>query len=367
MSINALIGLIALAGLVMLVAGGGLAISNISQNRAPRPGILLAVIGLVIAVVFFAISSGLVLVGPTEVAVVFQSVGGDQTRNSLWETPLGPGVHVVIPGINTVYTYSTEVRTYTMSKTANEGQIQGDDSVAVRTQDGQQVYVDVSVLYNIDPTKANQLRIKWQDRYEADFVRPTVRSAVRDVFSGYNVEDAYGQKREEIATKIKDLVKPQFPDNGLLLDNLLLRNITFSDEFIKAVEQKQVAQQQAEQAKQEALRAVTIAGGQADAARTAAKGDADANATRADGEAKAIIARAQADAQALSLINEQISKNPQLIEWRYIEKLGQDVRLILLPSNSPFLFDLQSLTNQTITTTKATPVPTAVPTTAPGK
>jgi len=47
----------------------------------------------------------------------------------------------------------------------------------------------------------------------------------------------------------------------------------------------------------------------------------------------------------LALINEQISKNPALIQWRYIEKLANNVSLILMPSNSPFLFDLQSLTN----------------------
>jgi regulator of protease activity HflC (stomatin/prohibitin superfamily) len=233
-----------------------------------------------------------------------------------------------------------------MSKTANEGQKSGDDSVAVRTKDGQQVYIDVSVLYGIDPSKANLVHIKYQNRFEEDFVRPTVRAAVRDVMSGYNVEDAYGEKRTEIQTKIHDLVASKFPENGLVMRDLLLRNITFSDEFIKAVEQKQVAQQQAEQAKQEAERARTIAKGQADAAVTSAQGEANAAVERAQGEAKAIELRAAADAKALALINEQISKNPALVQWRYIEKLAANVSLILLPSNSPFLFDLQSLTNQ---------------------
>ncbi len=346
MNLSSLLGFLSLAGWVLVVAGAGLAISNASQNRKARPGIMLALVGLAIGVVFFLISSGLVLIGPTEVAVVFQSVGGDPGQNSLWPTPLGPGVHIIVPIINEPIIYSTEVRNYTMSKTANEGQKGGDDSVAVRTKDGQQVYIDVSVLYGIDPVKANLIHIKYQNRFEEDFVRPTVRSAVRDTMSGYNVEDAYGEKRTEIQVKIHDAVAAKFPENGLILRDLLLRNITFSDEFIKAVEQKQVAQQQAEQAKQEAERARTIAKGQADAAVTSAQGEANAAVERAQGDAKSIELRAGADAKALALINEQISKNPALIQWRYIEKLASNISLILIPSNSPYLFDLQSLMNQ---------------------
>ncbi len=345
MSISTLLGFLSLVGWVMVIAGIGVAVSNASQRRNGRPGIMLAVAGLVVGVFFFAASSGLVLVGPTEVAVVFQSVGGDSATSSLWPTPLGPGVHIIVPIINQPIIYSTEVRTYTMSKTPAEGQQFGDDSVAVRTKDGQQVYIDVSVLYNIDPVKVNFLHLKFQNRYEMDFIRPTVRAAVRDVMSGYNVEDAYGEKRTEIQQKIRDMVAITFPDNGLQFRDLLLRNITFSDEFIKAVEQKQVAQQQAEQAKQEADRNRTLAKGLADAAVTSAQGEADANVAKAKGEAQAIELRAAADAKALALINEQISKNPMLVQWRYIEKLAQNVSLILIPSNSPYLFDMQSLLN----------------------
>jgi len=79
----------------------------------------------------------------------------------------------------------------------------------------------------------------------------------------------------------------------------------------------------------------------------AAQGDSDAIAARAKGQADATRLTAQAEADALGFINAQISKNPALIEYMYIQKLASDVKLVLLPSNSPFLFDLQSLINQT--------------------
>ncbi len=371
MSISSLLGFISLAGWLMVVAGGAIAVNNASRNRSLRPGILLALAGLVVAVLFFAFSSGVVQVSPDEVAVVFKQVGGDAAQNSLDPNPLGPGVHIIVPVINIPTIYSTRIQTYTMAKSNNEGAIAGDDSVQARTKDGQQVYIDVSVLYRISTSDANLVHIKWQNRYEADFVRPTVRAAIREVVSGYGVQDAYGEKRTEIQAKVRDTVAPKFKDNGLFLSDLLLRNITFSDEYIKAVEQKQVAQQDAERAIQEADKLRTQSKGQADAAVLTAKGESDALAARAEGEATAIRTRAKAEADALALINEQITKNPLLLEYTYIQKLASNISLILLPNNSPFLFDPSQLVNQSKgnagTTPQVTPVPTQPPVATPAK
>jgi prohibitin 2 len=369
MNLSTILGFISLVGWVMVIAGAAMAISNAAQRRSGRPGVLLAVAGLVVGIIFFAASLGLILVGPTEVGVVFQSVGGDPSTNSLWPTPLGPGVHIIVPVINQTFIYTTEVQNYTMSKTAAEGAKYGDDSVQALTKDGQQVSFDVSVLFSVDPTKANLIHLKFQDRYIDDFVRPTVRSIIRDVLSGYNVEQLYGLARTEITGKIFDAAAAKFPDAGLTLKDLLVRNITFSDEFIKAVEQKQVALQQAEQANQEAARVRTLAQGQADAAVTTAKGASDATVARAQGDAQAIELRAAADAKALALINEQISKNPLLLQWRYIDKLAQNISMVLIPSNSPYLFDIQSMMAQAGKASAAnaqppaasTPEPTATP------
>src|SRR5579859_1174858 len=347
MTVSSVLGFVSLAGWLMVIAGVAIAITNASQNRSGRPGVFLAGVGLVIGLLFFIASTGLVEVGATEVAVVFQSVGGDPATHGLWPNPLLPGVHIIVPIINEPFIYSTEVQTYTMSKTPTEGQIAGDDSVSVLTSDGQQVSIDVSVLYSIDPAKANLVHLQFQSRYQDDFVRPTVRSVIRDTASGYTVEDLYGPKRTDMQQKAHDVIAAKFSDNGFILRDLPVRNIMFSDQFIKAIEAKQVASQQAQQAVQESERVRTLAKGQADAAVTAAQGQADAAVEQAKGDAQAIELRAAADAQALGLISEQLLKNPQLIEWRYIEKLAQDVRLVLVPSNSPFLFGMNGLQNGT--------------------
>ncbi len=56
--------------------------------------------------------------------------------------------------------------------------------------------------------------------------------------------------------------------------------------------------------------------------------------------------RAEGEAEALRLINEQLSGNPALLQWRYIENLADNIQIILIPSNSPYLFDMQSMVDQ---------------------
>lgn len=357
MNLTSILGLLSLAGWALLLAGAGLAITNMAQNRPARGGLVLAVLGLIVGVVFFIASSGLVQVGATQVAVVFQAIGGNPDNNNLWERPLGPGVHIIVPIVNEPILYSTEVRNYTMSKSSRDGNLSGDDSVQARTRDGQQVDIDISVLYSIDPTLANIVHIRFQNRFEADFVRPTIRAAVRERIAAYTVNELYGgagtagaesiSKLPQVQDDLRDEMRLIFAENGLLLQDFLVREVTFSEEFIRAVESKQVAEQQAEQAKQEAERARTIAKGEADANVTRAKGQAEAAIEEARGEAEAIKLRASAESEALALIGAQIIKNPQLIQWRYVENLSDQVELILLPSNSPFLFDLESLRNAT--------------------
>jgi regulator of protease activity HflC (stomatin/prohibitin superfamily) len=363
MSISTLLGFLSLVGWVIAAGGAFLAVSSASRRQGVRSGLILAAVGVLVGILFFLFSAGVVEVAPDQIAVVFQQVGGDPKLNSLAAVPLGPGVHIIVPVLNVPTIYSTRINTYTMSMTTAEGQVGGDDSVKARTKDGQEVSIDVSVLYGISPTAANQIHIKWQNRYENDFVRPTTRSAVRTIIASYSVEEIYGAARSEIQQKIHDLLVQPFNENGLILSDFLIRNVTFSPEYIKAVEAKVVAQQDSERAVLEANKLRTQAKGQADAAVLAAQGDSDAISSRAKGQADATRLAAQAESDALALINAQISKNPALIQYTYIQKLAPDVKLVLIPSNSPFLFDMQSLINQTnaVPATSTTPAVNATP------
>jgi regulator of protease activity HflC (stomatin/prohibitin superfamily) len=349
MGISGILGFVALAGWVAVVAGIGLAVASVSQGRPARNGVTLAVVGVIVGILFSIISQGVIIVQPQEVAVVFDTVRGELLE------PRGPGINIVIPVIQEATYYSIAQREYTMSGVSGEGSVAGDDAVVARTSDGQEVRIDATIIYAIEPANANLIHQRWENRFQNELVRPTVRGIIRDEVSRYGVEEVYSTQREALSIGIKDAIVTRFAEEGLVVTDFLIRDIQFSADYAQSVERKQIAEQDRLRAEQEAERLRVQAQGERDAAVFQAEGDrlsaierangeADALRLRASAEADAILLRAEADAQALALINEQISANPNLIQWRYVDTLADNISLMLLPSDSPFLFDFETLT-----------------------
>jgi regulator of protease activity HflC (stomatin/prohibitin superfamily) len=255
---------------------------------------------------------------------------------------VGPGLHVIIPFIESVQKYSVASQTYTMSSTSSEGMVQGDDSIQARTKDRQQISIDASVIYAINPNKLIQLHITWQNRYEEMVVRPVARAAIRNAVSQFGVEEIVSSKRGELESAIREEIKTSFAQNHIFMTDFLLRNIRFSDEYAAAVEQKQIAEQQAQQAKfvveskkQEAEQARQVAQGQADAAVISAKGAAEAR-----------LIQAEAEAKANELIANSLIGHPELLTYLYISKLAPNITGMLLPSGSPYILPLSEMIPQ---------------------
>jgi prohibitin 2 len=331
--ISGLLGAIALLGFLGFLGGIGLIVVSASQGRPVRGGLLLAVAGIIIGLLFSVISQGILIVEPTQVAVIVNTLSGTL------ETPRGAGTSVVVPVVQQYYMYPINQQTYTMSGSDNEGQVRGNDAVSARTVDGQEVALDISVIYGVNPENVNDLHRRWQSGYQDNFVRPTVRGLIRDVVSGFRAEDIYGEARTDMENRMQTRIGERFEQEGLTLTDVLVRDITFSDQFRQAIEQKQIADQEAQQAE---LRVVQRQN-EAEQARAVAAGQRDAEIARAEGEAQAIILRAQAEAEALRLVSEQIAANPSLIQYLYVQNLSDNVNIALVPANSPFLFDFNSL------------------------
>jgi regulator of protease activity HflC (stomatin/prohibitin superfamily) len=223
-----------------------------------------------------------------------------------------------------------------MSAADREGNIAGDDSIRARTKDGQEVFIDASVIFQVDPSKVSQLHIEWKDRYREELVRPTTRGIVRDIASQYGIEEIVSTKRAALETGITEAMEEKFAENNLVLVDFVLRDIHFSEEYAVAVEQKQIAEQQAQQAKF----VVESKKQEAEQARQVAEGIADATVIAAQGQANARLIQADAEAKALELISDVINEHPDLLTYLYIEKLGPEIDVMLLPSDSPFIFPL---------------------------
>jgi regulator of protease activity HflC (stomatin/prohibitin superfamily) len=327
--------LVTLISAVAWLAAIGLVAFFVVQASRGKPvhrgGVILLVVVLV-AVVLSTVSSGLVFIDPDQRGVVISAVAPKGYR----EVALLPGLHWVIPFAENVIQYPISRQTYTMSIATNEGAVQGDDSITARTADGQEIYVDASVIFAIDPDKVVQVHILWKNRYEDELVRAQARGVIRDVISQYRVEEVVTSKRFEMAETLRTTMEKKLSDNGLVLIDFILRNITFSPEYAASVEQKQIAEQTAQQAKfvveqkrQEAEQARQVAQGSADAAVIASKGAAEAR-----------VIQAQAEAQSLELIAKALQSNPNLLTYEYISKLSPTIQTMLLPSNAPFVFQL---------------------------
>ena len=327
-----------LATFSWLLVVGVIALAVVRAARAkPLKGAVSITIGtIVFSLVLTTVSAGLVFVQADQRGVVISAVAPKGYR----EQPLQPGLRWVIPFAENVRFYSISRQTYTMSVAANEGDMQGDDSIRARTRDGQEVNIDASVIYSIDPNKIIQMHIEWQDRYQDAVVRPLARGIIRDMASQYGIEEIVSSKRAEMVQKINDELSTKLGENNLMLIDFILRDIHFTEQYAAAVEAKQIAEQNALQAEY----VVQQKKQEAEQARQTAQGQADAVVIQAKGAAEARTIQAEAEAKALELINAALEGHPDLLTYQYITKLAPNVQVMFLPNNAPFIFPLPEIT-----------------------
>jgi regulator of protease activity HflC (stomatin/prohibitin superfamily) len=332
-----------LATFSWLVVVGIVVLAVVRASRGkPLKGAVSIVIGTVVfSVLLTTISAGLVFIQPDQRGVVISAVAPKGYR----EQTLQPGLRWVIPFAENVKTYSIARKTYTMSVAPSEGQIQGDDSIRARTRDGQEVNVDASVIYAIDPNKVIEMHIQWQDRYEDAVVRPVSRGVIRDMASQYGIEEIVSSRRVEMVQAITEELVKKLEENDLILIDFILRDIHFTDQYAAAVEQKQIAEQNALQAQF----VVQQKKQEAEQARQTAQGQADAAVIAAQGEAQSIQIKATAQAAAWAALAAVLKDHPEMLTYEYIQKIAPNLQVIYLPSGTPLLLPA------------ATPSPAAVP------
>jgi len=329
-----------IAVLAWLGAGAALVLTltRAARGQALRNGGIIILAAVLIAVLATSVSAGLVFLQPEERGVVISAIQAGGVRQAALE----PGLHWILPFAEYVIRYPISKQTYTMSIATTEGQRVGDDSVAARTADGQEIFVDASVIYSVDPARVISVHIAWQGRYAEELVRPQSRGIIRDVVSQYGVDAIVSAKREEMSSRISETLRTKLAENGILMDTFILRNITFSQEYAASVEQKQIAEQLAKQA----AFVVEQRHQEAEQMRQTAQGSADAVVIAAKGEAEARLINAEAEAKALKLIADALAGNPDLITYQYVIRLSPTITTMLVPTNNPFILPLPGVNPQ---------------------
>jgi len=226
------------------------------------------------------------------------------------------GITFVPPFVSVTADYDLRRQEYTMSSATGEGRKTNiDDSLWSPTQEGLQVGIDLTVWHHVDPLKVANIHQKIGPDYEEKIIRPAVRSVIRLVISEYPVMDVYSSKRAQIQDEINVKIKQLLEKDGFIIDEVVLRDVRFTEEFTKAIEAKQVAQQAAEQMK------YTLEKEQKEAERK--------------------VIEATGRANAIEVINKALAQNPNYIKYLYVDKLSDKVSVIV--SDQSTIMDLKGM------------------------
>ena len=176
------------------------------------------------------------------------------------DTVFDEGIHPIMPIITTVKRITVRIQ---------KDSIQAD----AFSRDLQDIQTDIAVNWHIEPTTVNKIFQEVGDEEQIVFriISPAVSEVVKAATAKKTAEEIIA-KRTELKQEIDTQLRERLASYGVVVDDVSLVNISFSDEFAKAIEAKQIAEQEAKRARFEALRAEQQA--QADINR--AKGQAEA-------------------------------------------------------------------------------------------
>jgi regulator of protease activity HflC (stomatin/prohibitin superfamily) len=222
-------------GIIILIIGFVAAKADEPMLRKYRSmiktaGVIVILIGMSIACV--------VQVEPGQVGV--QKLFGKVSNNILES-----GLNIINPLVQVVM-FDVRTENYTMSGVQDEGAKQGDDAIRVLTADGLEVVIDLTVLYKVIPTEAPRILKEVGTDYRNVLVRPICRTKIRDNAVYYDAVALYSTKRDEFQSKIFATIETNFKERGLLLEQLLVRNITLPASVKASIESKINAEQDAQ-------------------------------------------------------------------------------------------------------------------------
>jgi regulator of protease activity HflC (stomatin/prohibitin superfamily) len=221
-------------GIIFFILGSALLKAEPKVTRIAKP---FRIIGLVM------IGLGLVTSSVRQVDAGY--VGVKTLFGKVQKETLTSGLHFINPLMDVTF-IDIKTQNYTMSGVHDEGVKSGDDAIKVLTADGLEVTIDLSVLYRVNPAETPKLITDIGINFEDKIVRPITRTRIRDNSVYYDAVSLYSTKRDEFQSRIFKTIETDFKQRGLVLENLLVRNITLPASVKSTIEQKINAEQEAQ-------------------------------------------------------------------------------------------------------------------------
>jgi len=314
---------------------------------------------------------------------------------------LYPGVHWIVPLVQSVTLYDTRERVFTTSM-GEDPKTKG-ETLKVQTREGLPVGLAIAVRYRLDPRRLDYIHANLPQPIEQEIVPPVVAGVFRQVVPNYLVRDVFATRREEVRKLAADAIQQKLAADGLLVKEVILRDIQLPPEYARGLEGLLLKEQESDrmsvevdikqkmvrtaelEAEAERVRQVKQAEGQAQIVVISAKAQADAmqhtlplkqkqiEQTRlesearkeatvknaeaqaqakvidsraelekrrlmADAEANRIRVTAAADSERMMTEAAALKQSPLLIQKIIAERLSDKVQVMMVPNDGKFFF-----------------------------
>lgn len=220
-------------GIIIFIAVSAIAKNNPPLARFSGAGRIVALLFILSGITTACIKQ--IDAGEIGVKILFGSIQNDV---------MASGLHFINPLLD-VKKLDVKTQNYTMSGINDEGNKSGDDAIRVLTSDGLEVTIDLTVLYRVVAADCPRLLRETGDDYRDKIVRPITRTKIRDNAVYYQAVDLFGAKRDEFQQRIYKSIEDDFKKRGLMLEQLLVRNITLPNSVKASIESKINAEQDA--------------------------------------------------------------------------------------------------------------------------
>lgn len=247
------------------------------------------------------------IVGPGERGVMV-------TMGKTGTEVLGEGPHFKLPFVSSIKTMSIRVK-------------KSEDKTEAATKDMQKVTAQIAINWTINPDSVGKMlrEIGSEESIEVNIIGPAVAEVLKAATSKMTAEEVL-TRRMELKHSIDDALITRLGAYGLIVKDISLVDLDFTREFNHAVEQKQIAEQQAKQASYVAEKATQ---------------DAIAAVNTAKGEAEAVLVNARAQAEGQKLLKMNLTKEVLALEW--LKKWKGDVPQVLTGSGGGIMLNMNGM------------------------
>jgi regulator of protease activity HflC (stomatin/prohibitin superfamily) len=272
------------------------------------------------------------------------------------------GVYFFLPIVNDWKTLPISQQNLLMNANPNEGDRAVPDDITFKTKDGNNVYIDVNVMWRIDPKKAAHLVFhvgQTIEEIKERAVRPISRSIVRDIFNEISSEEYYQVTvKNQVAGKAKDELAKALEPYGVIIDMLQVQAHRFDTEYQAAINAQKQAEADVQTLIEQQKNMVVQKKSELEAKRSLwnqqledALGAAGRTRNEADGyyqtktnEAKARIAVAQAEAEGVRKEAEALGKlgGDAYVKMQVAQLLSKK-KIVLVPGSNVSTMDVNTM------------------------